>query len=148
MAYEYNHSRRIEFAETDLVGVVHFSRYARFAEEAEHAFFRSLGLSVYTPCGDYSLGFPRLASRLEFFGPLRFEDVIDVHLWVRRRGRKSITFQFRLTHEGQVVAQGEVVAACCRCYPDGHFETCELTKEFLDVIEEAPLEPLKFRAAP
>ena len=39
MAYK----RRVEFAETDMAGQVHFSNFFRYMEAAEHAFFRSLG---------------------------------------------------------------------------------------------------------
>ena len=47
MAYEYKMTRRIEFAETDMAGIVHFSNFFRMMEATEHAFFRSLGLSIH-----------------------------------------------------------------------------------------------------
>ena len=37
--------RRIEFADTDMGGIVHFSRYFIFMETAEHQFLESLGIS-------------------------------------------------------------------------------------------------------
>ena len=46
MAAEFSISRRVQFAETDMAGVVHFSNYFRWMEEVEHAFFRAVGLSV------------------------------------------------------------------------------------------------------
>ena len=46
MAYEYRAERTIEFAETDMAGIVHFSNYFRFMEATEHYFFRSLGLHL------------------------------------------------------------------------------------------------------
>jgi acyl-CoA thioesterase FadM len=36
-------NRRVQFAETDMAGIVHFSNYFRWMEEVEHAFFRSVG---------------------------------------------------------------------------------------------------------
>ena len=42
MACEYRHLRMVEFADTDMAGIVHFSRYFRYVEEAEHAFLRSV----------------------------------------------------------------------------------------------------------
>ena len=47
MAHEYRYRRRVEFSETDLAGIVHFSNYFRYMEAAEHEFFRSLGLSIH-----------------------------------------------------------------------------------------------------
>ncbi len=47
MSYEFKAVRRVEFSETDMAGIMHYSNYFRFMETAEHAFFRSLGLSIF-----------------------------------------------------------------------------------------------------
>ena len=46
MSASFLYRRRIQFAETDMAGIVHFSRYFRFMEEAEHALWRAAGLSI------------------------------------------------------------------------------------------------------
>ena len=38
--------RRVEFADTDLAGIVHFAMFFKYMEEAEHQFWRSVDLSV------------------------------------------------------------------------------------------------------
>jgi acyl-CoA thioester hydrolase len=43
MAFEYKVRRRVEFSETDMAGIVHYSNFFRYMEAAEHEFFRSLG---------------------------------------------------------------------------------------------------------
>ena len=48
MAHSYTTTRRVTFAETDLAGILHFSNSFRYMEEAEHAFFRSLGFRVHS----------------------------------------------------------------------------------------------------
>ena len=53
------------------------------------------------------IGFPRLATRFEFQSSVVFEDEIDIHLWVRRRGTKTLTYQFSVTKDGRAVAKGE-----------------------------------------
>ena len=40
--------RKIEFADTDMGGIVHFSRFVVFMETAEHQFLESLGSCVHT----------------------------------------------------------------------------------------------------
>jgi YbgC/YbaW family acyl-CoA thioester hydrolase len=37
---------RVEFTDTDMAGIVHFSSFFRYMEVTEHAFFRSLGFSI------------------------------------------------------------------------------------------------------
>src|SRR5213078_989612 len=39
-------TRRVEFADTDMAGIVHFANFFRYMESAEHEFLRSHGLSV------------------------------------------------------------------------------------------------------
>ncbi|MEQ2009187.1 MAG: acyl-CoA thioesterase, partial [Limisphaerales bacterium] len=46
MASEFKALRRVEFSETDMAGIVHYSNFFKYMETAEHAFFRSLGFSI------------------------------------------------------------------------------------------------------
>ena len=114
---EYHTKRRIEFSDTDLAGIVHFSRFFVFMETAEHQFLRSLGTSVSTEWDGNRIGWPRLAASCEYFHPVKFEDVLDIHLTVARKGTTSITYQFVFTKSEIEVARGQVTAACCICNP-------------------------------
>ena len=60
--------RTIEFHETDAAGFVHFSQYFKFMEEAEHAFLRSLGVSVFEKGqgGDSWIGWPRIHAACQY----------------------------------------------------------------------------------
>ena len=49
---EFSIRRRVQFAETDLAGIAHFSNFVRWMEETEHAFFRSLGMSIVMHHGE------------------------------------------------------------------------------------------------
>jgi len=114
MAYEYRTTRRIEWADTDTAGIIHFSRYFCFMEEVEHEFLRSLGLSCIMERDGQRITWPRVNATCDFIEPVRFEDVVDVHLTVKRKGTKSVTFGFEFSHSGVAVARGQVTAACCR----------------------------------
>ena len=46
---EYRLRRRVQFHETDSAGIVHFSWFFRYMEEAEHAMWREAGLSIAPP---------------------------------------------------------------------------------------------------
>ena len=47
----FRYSRRVQFSETDLAGIAHFSAFFRFMEEAEHALWRAAGLSNFSSSG-------------------------------------------------------------------------------------------------
>ena len=116
MAYEFTQTRRIEFAETDMAGIVHFANFYRMMETTEHAFFRSLGFSVHQEMGGVRIGWPRVFTSCEFFKPLRFEDMVDVQLLITEIRNRSIGYGFRFwKHEGAErveVARGAVTTVC------------------------------------
>ena len=68
--------RRVQFYETDAAGIVHFSWFFRYMEEAEHALWREAGLSIHPPVSD--IGWPRVAAACEFHRALKFEQEFDV----------------------------------------------------------------------
>src|SRR3982750_3290905 len=96
MAYEFKANRRVEFSDTDMAGIMHFSNFFRFMETAEHGFYRSLGFSVAME-KSLGLGWPRVKAECEYKSPLRFEDVVEIHLLVRRVGSRSLTFDFHFS---------------------------------------------------
>ena len=59
---EYTLHRRVMFHELDSAGIVHFSIYFRYMEEAEHALWREAGLSIAARGAE--VGFPARVRRL------------------------------------------------------------------------------------
>ena len=59
----------MQFYETDAAGIVHFSWFFRYMEEAEHAMWREAGLSIHPEPS--SIGWPRVAASCEFYRALK-----------------------------------------------------------------------------
>src|SRR6266705_1826257 len=116
MSYEFQLTRRVEFSETDMAGIMHFSNFFRFMEAAEHAFFRSLGLSVVLSRSGFGVHLPRVHAECDYLAPVRFEDEILIRLLVEKKGTRSLTYQFRFTRANgstqQEVARGLLVVVC------------------------------------
>ena len=116
MPSEYRMTRRVEFADTDMAGIMHFANFFRFMEVTEHAFFRSLGLSIHMEDEGRSIGWPRVHASCDYKQPLSFEDEVEVHLIVREKKSKSLTYEFifrKPGEEGPVeVARGRITAVC------------------------------------
>ena len=91
MLSEYRLKRRVQFYETDAAGIVHFSCYFRYMEEAEHAMWRSAGLSIAQAGTD--MGWPRVAASFEYHRPLRFEEEFEITMRVAERTEKSIRWR-------------------------------------------------------
>jgi YbgC/YbaW family acyl-CoA thioester hydrolase len=105
-------TRRVQFSETDMAGVMHFANYFRWLEEVEHAFFRERGLSIVMPHEGSRLSWPRVAASCEYTGPLHFEDEIELRLRLTRVGTKSLSYEVRFLKAGQLAALGKITSVC------------------------------------
>jgi YbgC/YbaW family acyl-CoA thioester hydrolase len=119
-------TRRIEFVDTDMAGIVHFSNFFRFMEAAEVSFLQVLGLSVRMEWEGQAIGFPRVAAACDFLRPVRFEDVVDIAVIVDNVGRKSVAYSFEFSHAGHAVARGKVTTCCCRVLSGHRLEAIEI----------------------
>jgi 4-hydroxybenzoyl-CoA thioesterase/acyl-CoA thioester hydrolase len=114
MPTPFHTSRLVEFADTDMAGIMHFSSYFRYMEAAEHELLRNLGFSVYSEIDGDVVSFPRVAASCEFHAPARCEDVLDIDVTVERVGTKSVTYGFAFSQQGRDVATGQMTSVCCR----------------------------------
>ena len=138
MTPQFVTQRRVEFADTDMAGIIHFTRYYHFMEEAEHAFFRSLGASVMLKQPDGSvIGWPRVSAACTFEAPTRFEDVLDIRLFVERKGVKSLTIRYEFFRDETRVAHGRMKTACCLVRHDAPLVSIPIPPELDALIHEA-----------
>ena len=119
-------TRRVQFAETDMAGIVHFANYFRWMEEVEHAFFRSVGLSVSMQHEGMHVGWPRVSTGCEFFGPVKFEDELELRLRVVKVGEKSFSYEVDFLLAGRKVALGKTTSVCCELRPDGTMKSISI----------------------
>ena|ERR1700722_18728651 len=119
MSTPFRTTRLVEFADTDMAGIVHFAAFFRYLEAAEHAFLRSRGLSVVMDWEGQSIGFPRVSASCDFFSPARFEDVLDIDVRLARVGTKSLSYEIDIFLRGTPVAKGKLSAVCCKMLAHG-----------------------------
>jgi len=142
VAYEFKFVRTVEFSETDMAGIVHFSNYCKYMEAAEHRFFRSIGYSIVADQAGPQVGWPRVHVEFDYKKPLRFEDEIEIHLLVARLRSKSITYKFRIKKingdQCELAATGEMTAVCVSTTKHGTMKACSIPAEIAAKIEVAP----------
>ena len=142
MAHEFKTRRIVEFAETDMAGILHFSNYFRYMEATEHEFFRSLGMSVHTTDGSSACGAARRTVECTFDEPLRYEDEVELHLVVREKRTRSITYEvtFRRPDSDRQVARGSMTVVFVRKVDGDRLEAMPIPPEVDAAIEAAPAE--------
>jgi acyl-CoA thioester hydrolase len=105
----FRYVRRVQFAETDLAGIVHFSMYFRYMEEAEHALWRAAGLTI-ARAGEET-GWPRVSATFEFRNPLHFEDEFDVTVRLDAQTRRTLRYAFTIARGETAIGAGTLTAA-------------------------------------
>ncbi len=113
MAQRFTTQRHVQFADTDMGGIVHFSNYFRYMEEAEHAFLNSLDIPIVDEQDTHTLSWPRVSASFEYMLPLRYPGTIDIHIQISKLGTSSITYTALFEQAGAGVARGSVTAVCC-----------------------------------
>ncbi|MDR0729961.1 MAG: acyl-CoA thioesterase [Prevotellaceae bacterium] len=97
---------RVQYYETDRMGVVHHSNYIRYFEQARTEYIRELGI----PYADIEAGgvlMPIIATECRYFTPAGYDEVLTV----RTRISGAITARIRFEYEiynavGQQVCTG------------------------------------------
>jgi acyl-CoA thioester hydrolase len=85
-SYEYV----VSWADTDALGIMHFSNYFRLCERAEQFFFESRKLK------DDRIFLPRVHASCNFKSPLRFRDVAKVSVKIKEVGKRHLTMDYSI----------------------------------------------------
>ena len=123
-------TRRIEFGDTDMAGIVHFANFFRFMEAAECEFLRARGLSVKMDWEGQAIGFPRVSATCDYVKPAHFEDILDIAVKIERVGTKSVTYGFEFSCDGEMIARAKVTSVCCRIGTDNAIEGIEIPASY------------------
>ena len=151
MAYRFLHRRRVEFADTDVAGIMHFSNYFRFMEVAEHAFYRSLGFSAHraragSDLGDPEVGWPRVHASVDYRLPLHFEEEVEIELLIEDLRAKTIHYYFQFwknpdsPEERALAATGRfTVISVSRDAETRRMKAVAIPEEWRETLEVAPV---------
>ena len=130
-------TRRVEFGDTDMAGIVHFANFFRYMEAAETEFLRARGLSVAWRQGGQKVGFPRVSASCDYLKPAVFEDVLEISVAIEHLGRKSLKYAFEFRRGADVIAKGSISAVCCREDERGGIESIEISPELREKLTGA-----------
>ena len=93
------------------MGIVHHSRYFPIMEEARVAYLRDIGHPYQSVRGE-GLDFTVLEVFAQYRQPIRFDEVVDVHLSLAHVERASFQMAYLLTVDGHIRATGVTAHGC------------------------------------
>lgn len=109
--YPFRHSIRVRFAETDAMGIVHHGRYLPYLEETRVEFLRSIG-HPYSDERSDGVDYAVLEARIRYLQPLRFDEVVVVHLRIAAATRATFSIDYLLAVGDRITTTATTVHGC------------------------------------
>ncbi|MEN8214137.1 MAG: tol-pal system-associated acyl-CoA thioesterase [Pseudomonadota bacterium] len=103
---------RVYYEDTDAGGVVYYANYLAFMERARSEWLRSLGFDNHSLAEQLGVVFVVRRAAVDYHRPARLDQLLDVSLRLKKRGRASLLFEQQVRHDDQLLCQGEILLAC------------------------------------
>ena len=97
---------RVRYAETDRMDVVYHSNYLIWFEVARIQMLDEIGIP-YREIEARGLFLPVLSVSAVFKSPARFDDHLEVHLYMKKKPRARMHFDYEVLRQGELLATGE-----------------------------------------
>lgn len=121
--YIYEH--RVQYYETDKMGVTHHSNYVRIMEEARTAWMEHIGWS-YKKCEDLGMIGPVLSVQCEYKKTTTYDDIIAVEVRLADYNGLRMTVAYRMLRGEDVVCTGRTE----HCFLNDHGFPVRLKREY------------------
>lgn len=109
--YVFSHDVRVRFAETDAMGIVHHGAYLPYLEEARVEYLRAIG-HPYQSLHAGGIDIAVLESAVRYLQPLRFDDLMTVHLAPSAGTRTTFEISYLITVDDRVCSTAMTAHAC------------------------------------
>ncbi len=126
------YTHKVQYYETDKMGLTHHSNYLRFMEEARVDFLERVGFG-YRRLEEEGLISPVVAVNVDYKKPTTFDDEIAIEVRVRECSPVKLTIAYTMTCRGETVCN----ATSVHCFVDknGHPMSLKRAKpEFFQLL--------------
>jgi acyl-CoA thioester hydrolase len=103
---------RVNYGDTDQMGVVYYANYLRFFEAARNEFIRAKGMRYRDFEAEYGLVLPVVEAAVQYKQPARYDDLLTLEIALTEARRASARFGYRILRGEEVLATGHTVHAC------------------------------------
>lgn len=122
---EFIFNRKINYYETDRMGVVHHSNYIRFLEEARCAMLDAYGMP-YSSFEEHGIMIPVLGVSCQYKQHVTFDDVIEIKIFIKSYNGVRLNVQYEITNKktNAIIFLGETK----HCFTDMNIKPINLKK--------------------
>ena len=91
---------KVNFFDTDLMGVVHHSNYIRWFEIGRVEYLRSIGIDLNEMMSDGIL-FPITNINAQYHSPAHFDDILEIETTATALTKVKMEFDYKVFREGE-----------------------------------------------
>lgn len=131
---------RVEYADTDQMGVMHHSNYLKHYETGRHDFMKSLGVS-YSKIENSGILMPVIRATVDYLKPAFYDQVIVLETMMALQKGPRLTFKAKMINEaGEVISTSMISLAYVNketrkaCFP--HAKLKSLLTDFQSIVYE------------
>lgn len=126
------YTRRANYYETDMMGIVHHSNHIRYFEEARIFFMRNIGCDVME-MEQQGIIIPNVDAYARYHTPIRFDEEVDITVKLSKFTGAIMEFQYEayLKTTGQLAATGHTQ----HCFVGSNFKPMSLKRKYPDYYE-------------
>jgi YbgC/YbaW family acyl-CoA thioester hydrolase len=124
---------RVRWGDVDAARIIFYGAYIHFFEYAETELFRAVGLHYGVMFDELNIWLPRVHLECDFLRVARLDDVLEVSVYVKRIGNKSMRLNFEVRRKGsdETVATAHFVLAAVN---QTTFETVPIPSELREKL--------------
>lgn len=123
---------RVRYAETDRMDVVYHSNYLIWFETARILMLDQIGLP-YRELEAEGFFIPVLSASLDYKRPARFDDRLDIHLFMRDKPRARMRFEYEVRRGEELLTTGSTTHG----FMDAKGRALRPPQAFLEKVEQA-----------
>lgn len=125
--------RKVNYYETDQMGIVHHSNYIRYMEEARLDFMEQIKL-YYNAMEQEGIVIPVLSVQCEYKKPFRYGDTMDIYVTPVLFNGVKMRIEYRMclhdTEEVYTVASSE------HCFLNNELKPIRMKRDFVDTYQK------------
>jgi acyl-CoA thioester hydrolase len=96
---DFTYTLRVPYADTDVMGFLHHSNYARYYETARWEMFRALGIP-YREIEDSGYLFPVVGMQIKYIKPAHYDDQLTIITRVSEVRGPRVVFNYKMYDSG------------------------------------------------
>ena len=105
----YIYTRKANYYETDMMGIVHHSNHIRYFEEARIAFMHSIGCDVMQMERD-GIIIPNVDAYARYYIPVRFSEEVDIEIRLSYFNGTKMEYTYTARNKnGETAAEGHTM---------------------------------------